>query len=244
MMFEVPRPRITLSRWWTAFVVLLGLQVCFAWQLYRHQDVERSPGVPPSRLQAMLVSLGESRTAAFALSLYLQSFDAQGGRVMRMRSLDHSSIRNWLASIATVDPQVVYPSFLAARIYADIADPVNARALLELVHEQFMRSPRSHWPWLAHAVHIAKHRLGDLRLAQGLARSLRERTTDEVAPRWARDLEVLLLADLDEVEAAKVLLGGLLASGQIVDHRELEAANAHLRRIEQRVKDKAGGSGQ
>ena len=41
------------------------------------------------------------------------------------------------------------------------------------------------------------------------------------APHWARQMQIFILEDIGELESAKILLGGLLASGEIKDEHEL-----------------------
>jgi hypothetical protein len=53
------------------------------------------------------------------------------------------------------------------------------------------------------------------------SRTITERATGPSVPAWARQMSVLLLADTGEVEAAKILLGGLLEAGAITDPQEL-----------------------
>ena len=40
-------------------------------------------------------------------------------------------------------------------------------------------------------------------------------------PNWARQMRIFILEDLGEIEAATVLLGGLLASGEVTESKEI-----------------------
>jgi hypothetical protein len=93
--------------------------------------------------------------------------------------------------------------------------------MLAFIHERFAADPSRRWRWLAHAAIVARHRLGDLPLAIRYARAITEQATGPSVPGWARQMSVLLLADTGEIEAAKILLGGLLQAGSVTDPREL-----------------------
>jgi hypothetical protein len=105
--------------------------------------------------------------------------------------------------------------------------------MLGFVHEAFLADPGRRWPWLAHATIVAKHRLNDLPLALGYARSIGEQARN--APPWAKQMQAFLLEDLNELEAAKIVLGGLLASGRLQDPNEQRFLQARLRVLEQKL---------
>ncbi len=51
-------------------------------------------------------------------------------------------------------------------------------------------------------------------------------------PGWARQMEIFLREDLGEYESAKILLGGLLASGSVTDPHEVRFLTERLAQIE------------
>lgn len=220
---------------WSALALLLALQAGFATRLPRSWEALSSPGPAPSASSLALASLGESAAASYALLLYLQTFDAQAGVAVKIRTLDFASVRGWLERSAELYPRSAYPLLLAARVYAEAADPVQARALLDLVQRRFEQDPNVRWPWLAHAVFVARHVLHDLPLARGYARNLRLRATGEQVPRWAREAEIYMLADGDELQAASALLGGLIENGQASDPAEREFLLGRLKELETRL---------
>ena len=85
---------------------------------------------------------------------------------------------------------------------------------------------------MAHVTLLARHRLKDLDLALEYARDLSNHTRPGDIPFWARDLTVLLLEDLCELEAARVLLGGMLADGTVTDPGELAFLERKLSALE------------
>ncbi|MEZ5651504.1 MAG: hypothetical protein R3E87_13265 [Burkholderiaceae bacterium] len=227
-----------LERWriagYIGFAALLAAQAAFSQLNPRSWQADLSPGPLPSSRVLRLASAGESELVATALALRLQTFDAQAGHTIAMRTLDGERIALWLDRIAELAPAFRYPTFMASRIYASTLPPADARRLLIWIDERFRENPQAHWAWQAFGVHIAKHRLEDLHLARKLAASLRERAAGTTIPQWARDLEFFLLTDLDELDAARALLGGLIDSGQLNDERALRAMVATLEEAERR----------
>jgi len=65
-------------------------------------------------------------------------------------------------------------------------------------------------------------------LARRYAQAVQRRTTAAALPLWAKQMEIFILEDLDEIEAAKIMFGGLLASGLVRDSSELRFLQARL----------------
>lgn len=186
---------------------------------------ELPPAPSPQALR--LASLGEPETLARVATLYVQSFDLSP-------KLDYSRLIAWLRTLLALDPRSQYPLFVAARVYAEIPDPQRARQMLEFIYEQFLLDPDRQWPWLAHAALLAKHRLHDLPLARRYAAAIDRHTKAADVPLWARQMEVFILEDMNEPEAARLLLGGLLASGKIHDADEARFLRQKLEELERR----------
>jgi hypothetical protein len=181
----------------------------------------------PSARALRLAAFGEAEAASRLSMLYLQAFDLQ--------ALDYARLATWLRTLLELDPRGQYPLFAAARIYAEHPDPARSRLMLELIHEQFQLDPDRRWPWLAHAALLAKHRLKDLALARRYAAAIDRQVRAEV-PLWARQMEIFILEDMNELEAARILLGGQLEHGGIQDPNERRFLEQRLRELEQRVK--------
>ena len=181
----------------------------------------------PSARTLRLAAFGETQAAARLGMLYLQAFD--------LDALDYARLAAWLRALIELDPRGQYPLFAAARIYAEHPDPARARVMLELIHEQFLFDPNRRWPWLAHAALLAKHRLKDLPLARRYAAAIDRHTTAADVPLWARQMEIFILEDMNELEAARIMLGGLLASGRITDPAELGFLKQRLQELESRA---------
>lgn len=167
--------------------------------------------------------------------LWLQSFDYQPGISIPLRELDYARLVDWLRAILTLDPSSHYPLLAASRLYAEVPDPERQRRVLRFVYESFLEAPNDRWQWLAHAVFVARHRLRDLDLALAYARALAERTDPARVPGWARQMRIFVLEERGELEAAKVLLGGLIDSGEVKDEAELRFLHRRLDQIERRL---------
>jgi hypothetical protein len=106
--------------------------------------------------------------------------------------------------------------------------------VLEFIYQEFARDPDRRWPWLAHAALLAKHRLKDLPLARRYAAAIDRMTTSRDVPLWAKQMEIFILEDMDELEAARIMLGGLLERGEIRDPNELRFLRRRLEELEKR----------
>ena len=230
------RPLADVPGWlWTLLAASLAAQL--AWQAQRPAPGGAAADLPPApRPEALrLASFGEPEAAARLVMLYLQSFDLGGTNALPYRSLDYGRLTGWLGAILALDPRSSYPLFSAARVYAEIPDAARSRTMLEFVYREFLRDPNRRWPWLAHAALLAKHRLGDLPLALRYASAIDERTTAPDIPLWARQMRIFILEDLNELEAARIMLGGLLASGTIRDPGEARFLRQRLEELEART---------
>ena len=160
--------------------------------------------------------------------LYLQAFEGP--------KLDYSRLAGWLRAVLALDPRSEYPLFAAARIYAEVPDPARARLMLEFIYQQYLLDPNHRWPWLAHAALLAKHRLHDLPLALRYAAAIDRHTTAKDVPLWATQMQIFILEDMNELDAARIMLGGLLESGKVKDPDEARFLQRKLQELQSRTK--------
>lgn len=223
-------------------LVLALLVAAFAAQVAVHvrqaPPQARAGGLPPApRIEVLrLAAAGEPIAVSKLLLLYVQSVDYQAGTRVAYRELDYDRLAGWLGRLLELDPRGQYPLFLASRVYADVGDEAKTRRMLELVHDAYLLDPNRRWPSLAEATLLAKHRLKDLPLARRYAVALQTHTTAPDVPLWARQMEPFILEDMDELESARVMLGGFIASGQVKDERDLRLLEQRLASIEERLK--------
>ncbi len=194
---------------------------------------------PPAANAVRLLSLDDKLTAAKLIMLWLQAFDTQPGISLSLKELNYSRVTEWLDLILLLDPNIEYPLLAAARFYAEVPVPDKQRQMIQFIQKKFMQAPNQRWPAMAHAVYIAKHRIKDLELAAACARLLRIHATAENVPNWARQMEFFVLEDMGELEAAKILIGGLLDSGELEDPQQQRFLSERFEEIERRVNERA-----
>lgn len=182
-----------------------------------------------------LFSLGEPAVAARVLGFWLLGFDSRAGQAVPFGSLDYVRLVGWLETIQALDPLSDMPVMSAAGVFVDVKDPARARRMIEFVHRAFLEAPALRWRWMAQVVLLAKYRLGDLELARRLAADLRARAGQAAVPAWARDMEVLILQDMGEFEAARRLIETMLARGDITDPAELRFLTARLEQVRRQL---------
>jgi len=195
------------------------------------EDLPPAPGVAVLRL----ASFGEPIALAKTLMLYLQAYDYQSGSKVPYRDLDYGRLEAWLSRILELDPRGQYPLLAASRLYAEVPVESKQRSMLEFVYRQFLLDPDRRWPWLAHVTAIAKHRLHDLPLALRYAQAIQRHALADGVPLWAKQMEIFILEDLNELETARLIIGGYLQSGTIKDPAELRFLDERLRQLEARM---------
>ena len=196
-------------------IASLVIQVC--WSHARPQaaaTAETLPDAPDTRL-LHLYGLGEPDVLAKILMLWLQAFDNQPGVSIAFAKLDYARVVHWLDALLDLDNRFQYPLLSASRVYTETPGDAGKRQMLEFVHRRFREDPERRWPWMAHAVYVAKHRIKDLQLALKYASALRLNVSSGTAPPWVTQMEIFVLEDLGEIESARIIIGGLLASGQL-----------------------------
>ena len=215
--------------------------MAFVCQLYLQQQLEQTQATkrplppPPAQETAILASLDTPTFAAQVMMLWLQSFDVQPGISLAFKELDYDRLRDWLGAILALNPGGQYPLLSASRVYAEVQDPERQRQMLDFVAAAFEDDPDRRWPWLAHAIYVAKHRMKDIDYALALSERMAKHQNNDAIPSWARQMKIFVLEDMGELESAKVLLGGLLESGQVTDPHEQWFLSKRLAELENKL---------
>ena len=199
----------------------------------KKEEVMPEPGRPAIY---QLASLNDSITIAKLLMLWVQAFDNQPGVSLSLKELNYERVIVWLALIMSLDENIQYPLFAASRFYTEVPDIDKKKLMIGFVKNKFLQNPDQRWASMAHAVYVAKHRIKDLQLAVEYARLLRLHATGENVPYWAKQMEFFVLEDMGELEAAMILIGGLLESGELDDKHQQEFLRSRLEDIKQRYK--------
>lgn len=215
-------------------VLALGLQLL--WHSLQEPMVARAEDLPSplSTRTYVMSSLGEPIVASKFLNLWLQAFDNQPGASISFHQLDYPRLTQWLDTSLELDPRGHYPMLVAARVYGSISDPEKQRIMTDYIFYKFNEAPNKYWRWLAHAVITAKHELKDYDLALKYANALAEKATGENVPYWAKDMKIIVLEDMGEVEAAKILVGALINSKEITDPYELKFLMEKIKVLEEK----------
>ena len=227
------RPVSSVPRWILCLLpIVLVVQIAFRLTGPDSTAVAAQLDPPPTLSVLRLAAFGEPVGLAQMLTLQLQAFDTQPGISVPFRDLDYHHLMSWLERILELDPNSGYSLLLASQVYAQVPDGVKQRAMLDFVHRKFLEDPARRWRWLAHASIVAKHRLNDPQLALTYARAIADAADAPSVPSWARQMHIFLLEDLGEYEAAKILLGGLLASETVTDTHEQRFLLERLKALE------------
>lgn len=205
-----------------------ALAAQIAWQASRPSPMAQAEALPlPYSAATVRAASGHEAIVAAQLSaLYLQAFDNQPGISVPFAALDYGRVERWLELMLELDPHTQYPLMMASQLYAQAPVAEKQRVMLDFVHRRFLEQPQRRWRWLAHAVIVARHRLHDLPRALRYADDLARHADN--APGWARQMRIFILEDIGEREAASVLLGGLLESGEVTDPQEIRFLTQRL----------------
>jgi hypothetical protein len=229
------RPLRAVPTWlWTGLAAALIAQI--ALHAGSPARIARAEDLPPApRAEVLrLAGFGETPALARLAMVYVQGFDLGGANDLPYRRLDYARLIDWLTAIVELDPRSQYALFCAARVYAESPDPVRMRQMLDFIYREYFADPNRRWPWLAQAALLAKHRLKDLPLARRYAAAIDRYTTANEVPLWAREMEAFILEDMNELEAARIMIGGLLERGQVTDPAELRLLEERLGALERR----------
>ncbi|MBL4711276.1 MAG: hypothetical protein JKX75_02035 [Gammaproteobacteria bacterium] len=219
------------------FFLVLALLLQLLWHSLQDPVVAKAEDLaaPLSTRTYVMSSLGEPIAVSKLLNLWLQAFDNQPGASISFHQLDYPRLTEWLDTSLALDPRGHYPMLVAARVYGSIQDHEKQRIMMDYIFYKFNEDPNKYWRWLAHVVITAKHELKDLDLALKYANALAEKATGENVPYWAKDMKIIVLEDMGQLEAAKILVGALIESNEITDPYELNFLTRKIMVLEEKV---------
>ncbi len=224
----MPSPELSrrLSIPWSAIllVVFLVAQGLVSRGMAGAGHGQRALPPPVGETALRLQALGDSQFAFRTRALQLQHVGSLDGRLVPYRAYDYDRLTTWMRQLDRLDDEAEIMPTLAAFLFSRFTgandalghlDPVERdqmRRLVDYLADHARRRPETKWRWLAQAVHLAHYRVGDRDLALSLAGELAALPT---VPDWARQMQVFVLSDLGEVDAARTLLV------QMRDHSDL-----------------------
>jgi len=229
-LWQLPRPVLL------AFVILLGAQLAYHQHSQRRLEASyHGLSSPLSGTSYRAIAMGSEQLLGYLLALRLQLHDNQAGQHFSYDLIDYGVLIDWLDRITEISPGTEYPMLLAARVYSSTGDSGRLRPLLEFIARRFEDDPQRHWRRLAEASLLARHKLGDLELALRLAEWLAQQPPSVNMPQWARDFRFLLLAELNELEAAIAIIEALLQTDAINDPDEKRFLREKLSEFQQKM---------
>jgi hypothetical protein len=181
--------------------------------------------------------MGSEQLLSYLLVIRLQLHDNQAGKHIRYGRLNYERLVDWLDQIYQLNTRSEYPTMLASRVYSQTRDKARLRIILEYIDRTFMHNPQLHWRRLAEASVIAKHQLGDLNLALQMADKLSSQPASVEMPRWARDIQFILLGDMNEFETAITIIVALLQSDAVNDPDEARFLQEKLLYFQQKLSE-------
>lgn len=212
---DIPWPLIA------GFILFFGLQLLgHNYSVSKQSQHYRPLASPFDSTIYRGLSMGSEQLFSYLLAIRLQLHDNQAGLHIRYHYIDYHILISWLDEIHQLNTRSEYPMMLASRIYSQTKDKQRLRLILNYIDRAFMADPQLHWRHQAEATVIAKHKLGDLELALQMAQRLANLPESIVMPGWARDMQFLLLGELNEFEAALVIIDALLKSDAVNDPDE------------------------
>jgi len=231
---ERPLSAVPMSVWTVLFLAFIAQLI---WHANRPAPSAFVTDIPPAPTPSGLavVAVGEPVAMSRLSYLWLQTLDDPPGTTTAFKDLDYEVLSDWLGTLLALDPRADAPLLAASKLYINVPDERRQRLMLDFVHQSFLEAPNERWRWLAHGALIARHKLKDLDLALRLSQAIAEHTDAEAVPGWARSLGLLVLEDLCELDAAKIMLGGLLANHALTDAEERRFLERKLEELDSTV---------
>lgn len=157
---------------------------------------------PQSENVYKLYSLGSQSFLAHMATLKLQLHDNQAGRHINYANVAYEALSHWLILLQQLNTESEYPALLASRVFSNTQDKKQLKMILETVVELFEVNPKKNWRWMAEGAVIAKYHMQDLDFALMMARKLSKQSAQINLPDWAKDLEFIMLEEMNMIDAA------------------------------------------
>jgi hypothetical protein len=229
---SLPRPVVAY------FLVILVIQIWAVQESLSRGELAYKPLLEPLASSTYRVaSIGSNQLLSYLLAIQLQLHDNQSGKHIRYEQLDYQKLARWLDQINDLNIQSEYPAMLASRVYSQTTDRQKMRLMIDFIQRVFVQNSQLHWRRMTEATILAKHKLDDLELALSLAKQLTNQPVDVAMPHWARDMQFILLGDLNEFEAGIAIIAALLESGSIDDPDEQRFLKEKLLDFQQNLLD-------
>lgn len=210
---------LRISRTDIVFIFFAVMQFCL-WRATRdiHPDVAIVPPVP-SELTVKAVSFGDEQFYFRALALEIQNAGDMYGNVTPLKDYDYKKLASWFFLLDTLDSKSNFVPAVASYYYGQTQHIADLTYIVDYLEAHASLHPADKWWWLAQAVYIANHRLGDKHRALLLANKL-ARTPDKDVPIWVRQMPAFIHAELGEKEEALFIIKHVLDNEKNISQDE------------------------
>lgn len=172
----------------------------------------RSEGLrePPAMGEIDMLAMGDRQYFFRSHALELQVGGDLGGRVTPLTDYDYERLYRWFTLLDHADRRSNMVPTLAGYLYGNTPKVEGLRPVIRYLREHARSDPQRKWRFMAHAVWLASHKLGDQALALDVAEELAALPVR--MPVWTRQLRAFILADRGEKETARDILRVILAT--------------------------------
>ena len=211
-----------------ALTLAVILNVAF-W-FYSRETKAQWLNVPPvpSTFSAVSSTLGDKQFASRIIAIMIQNLGNTGGRITPIKDYDFEKLGGWLRLHYELDSNSDIVPYMAAHYFSASQDPTKVRPVIDYLRIAGNSTQGEKWRWLAQAVYIARFKYKDLDLAYEIADELAALDKEDL-PEWTRHLQVNILNQRGEKEAAlQLMLGILKESADELHPNEVNAMVAYI----------------
>ncbi len=227
--------RLAFSR--DTMCVLLALMLCVGLSRLSYPMRPAWPGLPPAanKSAALVYGFGDGQFSYRNVGMMLQNAGDMGGRITHIDSYDYARVEDWLWLADALDGRANYVPGLAAYYFGAAKKPDELRHLIAYLAHVGADTAGERWRWLAHAVYLARFRIGDSDLALDLAYRLAAHESPDL-PIWTKQMPAYVMSNAGQKKAARDLMLTIMATDKNLDSAEVNQTcwyiDKHLRETE------------
>lgn len=165
---------------------------------------------PPPENTIELAAMGDKQFFFRVNALNIQNFGDIGGRVTPLKDYNFELLARWFFLMDKLDPFSDIIPHIAGYGFGASQDPSKIDPIIDYLAYVGQRSYGEKWRWMVQAIYLERFRRGDLDKALRMAKVMTHHGNPNM-PSWARQMEVFVLAEKGEKEAAYQLMQSLIA---------------------------------
>lgn len=174
---------------------------------------------PPPKDEVDLLSLSDRQFFYRSRVVDLQSAGDLGGHVTPLSSYNYALLYRWFTLLDSVDSRANYLPTLAGYFFSQTQRTDDVRYVVRFLREHARRDPERKWRWMAHAVWLSRHKVGDMQLALEAADELAALDVPGI-PLWTRQLRAFIRAEVGDKEAARDMMRAIMGSDATIAPEE------------------------